>query len=171
MCAVLYQCCYTDVRNVSCYITTLHITCYEINICYLGWIYKPQVVWCCYHLHVNSTSESGIADFKFIWIIIYYFISPQSFSKVTEEEKSGLPALESDANESLNNREGLILTALCQKGLTDNMLVYVCVCVSCVQIQWYDLLFYQCILSWHTQTFIDVDLLFLGFLGNLHYAS
>lgn len=43
---------------------------------------------------------------------------------MTEEEeegrKNGLNALKSDANETFEENEGVILTAPCQEGLTDN---------------------------------------------------
>lgn len=49
--------------------------------------------------------------------------STQCFREVTEEEgrKKGLNALKSDANETFEEREGVILTAPCQEGLTDHM--------------------------------------------------
>ncbi len=51
-------------------------------------------------------------------------VSTPKFREVTEEEeegrKNGLNALKSDANETFEEREGVILTAPCQEGLTDN---------------------------------------------------
>lgn len=38
-----------------------------------------------------------------------------------EGRKKGLNALKSDANETFEETEGVILTAPCQKGLTDHM--------------------------------------------------